>query len=349
MNPNGKTCNVLSSSFINNYASLFGGGICNFDDGILNAHFNIFYNNNAANSWGCDVYCNHLHVVNATYNWWGSNDNPGTQYKILDGYDPWLVLRIDADPSMIYNGQNSTVKANLLYDSRILTDPSNPEWYYHNPDNGHVPDGIPVTFNLIDGIYGTLGLQTPFYKGTASIIFTATAIDIQKVNATVHDQRCTALITINPIANLTITKTGPTTVIAGNTITYTITVTNNGPDPAFNVQIGDTIPAILQNIIHDSFNLGTIDPGQSKTVTITGIIPSNTVLGTIIENSATVTSDTSRTITPSDTVSTTVITHSDINITKTVNNTRPNVGGNSHIHNNSTQQWTKQCFKHPDT
>jgi uncharacterized repeat protein (TIGR01451 family) len=49
--------------------------------------------------------------------------------------------------------------------------------------------------------------------------------------------------TITPVADLTITKNGPTAVTAGNDITYTISVVNNGPTAASSVTITDTLPA----------------------------------------------------------------------------------------------------------
>ncbi len=48
------------------------------------------------------------------------------------------------------------------------------------------------------------------------------------------------------VADLSITKTdGVTTAIPGNSVTYTITVTNAGPDAATGVTVADTFPAIL--------------------------------------------------------------------------------------------------------
>ncbi|NOT61302.1 MAG: DUF11 domain-containing protein, partial [Acidobacteria bacterium] len=45
-------------------------------------------------------------------------------------------------------------------------------------------------------------------------------------------------------ANLSVTKTdGPDPIVAGNNLTYTITVTNSGPDPAATVVLNDTLPA----------------------------------------------------------------------------------------------------------
>jgi uncharacterized repeat protein (TIGR01451 family) len=44
-------------------------------------------------------------------------------------------------------------------------------------------------------------------------------------------------------ADLGVGKTGPATVNAGTVISYTITVTNNGPNPAINAALADTVPA----------------------------------------------------------------------------------------------------------
>ena len=44
-------------------------------------------------------------------------------------------------------------------------------------------------------------------------------------------------------ADLAVTKSGPATANAGTVISYTITVTNNGPNPAINATLADTIPA----------------------------------------------------------------------------------------------------------
>src|SRR5204862_6298697 len=48
---------------------------------------------------------------------------------------------------------------------------------------------------------------------------------------------------VGEIADLAVAKTGPATVVAVNPITYTITVTNNGPSDASAVVVQDTLPA----------------------------------------------------------------------------------------------------------
>jgi uncharacterized repeat protein (TIGR01451 family) len=49
--------------------------------------------------------------------------------------------------------------------------------------------------------------------------------------------------TLAPVADLTVAASGPTAVTAGGTATYTITLTNNGPDAAQSVVLSDTLPA----------------------------------------------------------------------------------------------------------
>ncbi|HEX9984262.1 MAG TPA: DUF11 domain-containing protein [Thermoanaerobaculia bacterium] len=44
-------------------------------------------------------------------------------------------------------------------------------------------------------------------------------------------------------ADLAVTKSGPTTAVAGTNVTYTLGVTNNGPSPATGVALSDPIPA----------------------------------------------------------------------------------------------------------
>jgi uncharacterized repeat protein (TIGR01451 family) len=103
------------------------------------------------------------------------------------------------------------------------------------------------------------------------------------------------------VADLEITKVdSPDTVIAGNQLVYTVTVTNNGPSDAQNVVVTDTLPAGVTYVSDDcsltgtqgttvTWNIGTMSNGASAVCNITVTAP--TTSGTII-NSASVTSDT---------------------------------------------------------
>jgi uncharacterized repeat protein (TIGR01451 family) len=95
------------------------------------------------------------------------------------------------------------------------------------------------------------------------------------------DKTCTATFTLLT-AGLSLTKADtPDPVTYGSNVTYTLTVTNNGPDPATNVTLTDTLPTT--NVIFVSAtpsqgtcsgtttitcHLGTINNGANATVTV---------------------------------------------------------------------------------
>jgi len=100
-------------------------------------------------------------------------------------------------------------------------------------------------------------------------------------------------------ADLEISKAdSPDPVTVGDNLTYTITVTNRGPDAATNVVVTDTLPSGVTFVsaspgcVHAAgvvtCNLGNIPAGGSVTITIVVTV---TAPGTI-SNTATVTSDT---------------------------------------------------------
>jgi hypothetical protein len=56
-----------------------------------------------------------------------------------------------------------------------------------------------------------------------------------------------ASFTLNPLADLSVAASGPALVTAGTNASYTVTLTNNGPDNAQNVVLSDTLPAGATN------------------------------------------------------------------------------------------------------
>jgi len=111
---------------------------------------------------------------------------------------------------------------------------------------------------------------------------------------------CTGVVQVpvtTPAADLQIIKTGPATATAGATITYTISVTNTGPDAATNSLVADPAPAGLTFVSAGApcsagfpCNLGTLTSGQTVAIpnVVFAIAPSFS--GTIV-NTASVTSD----------------------------------------------------------
>jgi uncharacterized repeat protein (TIGR01451 family) len=104
-----------------------------------------------------------------------------------------------------------------------------------------------------------------------------------------------ALALVPPSADLAITMTGPATATAGTNVTYVITITNNGPDPATGVAFNPVAPA---NTTYVSLNQ-TSGPPPSLTVpagttyvfswvlTVNAGIPGGTVITNTVTISAT--------------------------------------------------------------
>ena len=90
--------------------------------------------------------------------------------------------------------------------------------------------------------------------------------------------------TQGPFADLVVTNNGPTTSTEGNSLTYSFTVTNNGPYSAPNVVLADTLdPNLTYQSVTKSqgtstrsgnvvtFSFGSLGVGQSVTATVTAV------------------------------------------------------------------------------
>jgi uncharacterized repeat protein (TIGR01451 family) len=108
-------------------------------------------------------------------------------------------------------------------------------------------------------------------------------------------------------SDVSITKTdSPDPVIAGNNLTYTVTVTNNGPDTATSVTVIDNLPAETTFVSCASTGGGvcggsgnnrtvtfaSLTSGESETITFVATVNCSVADGTVISNTATVTSST---------------------------------------------------------
>ena len=344
---------VNNSVFSENYASNYGGAFYIYDGNYTNnlIHFNRIVGNIAPE--GNAIYIAYG-SLNATLNWWGSNTDPSTINNLIvmdTGYDvlsdPWIILSVNATPNNINNGETSNITAdfNHINGGSPLT-------------GGNIPDGI-ITLDVPWGSFNSSVISHSFTGNTTASVLTATFYAIEgavnplfnpvRVNATADGYTTidteAAYINIIPAANLTIRKTAPGTVIAGNQITYTITASNNGPDTATGVIISDTFPVGISNISWNveysggasgptsgtgnlNINLGTLTTGGSCTITVNGTVLSSIPADTILSNTVAITSSTHITDpdNTSDTVFTTVEQESAIELEKTMDNARPDVG-----------------------
>jgi uncharacterized repeat protein (TIGR01451 family) len=93
---------------------------------------------------------------------------------------------------------------------------------------------------------------------------------------------------VTPSANLAIGKTAPSNVSATGSLTYTISVTNNGPSSASSVVVTDALPAGVTfvtasgNFANNSgvvnWALGTLASGQTSNLTVTVTAPASGTL-----------------------------------------------------------------------
>jgi uncharacterized repeat protein (TIGR01451 family) len=136
--------------------------------------------------------------------------------------------------------------------------------------------------------------------------FSDTASVSSPTNNNTANNSSTVHTTISAPADLSVSKTGPATVMAGTTATYTITVTNSGPANAHDVALSDTLPtgAVLVSLTADGNNpdlftvtgstasATTMGNGNTDTFVLVVSAPSNLASGADFSDTASVTSAT---------------------------------------------------------
>jgi len=213
----------LSNSSLDDNTATMGGAFFN-DGNTSNINYCQIINNNPVNN---TIYSD-SGLVDANYNWWGSNNNPSNYVYGNVNLTNWLILNINsnASSSNIY-----TITANLLYDD---------QGQYHDPLDGCLPNGIPVIFT--SSIGNLQPTSTTLINGQAKTIFTSNSSGLANITATLDNQTVTTNIMVTLPTTLTISST---TGITGSTIPLTATLTNSnnpvsGATVSFNVN-GQTV------------------------------------------------------------------------------------------------------------
>ncbi|HKR67151.1 MAG TPA: hypothetical protein VJZ00_25725 [Thermoanaerobaculia bacterium] len=142
-----------------------------------------------------------------------------------------------------------------------------------------------------------------------------------------------------PSSDLGILKTGPSFAAAGSDVTFVLTFTNGGPDPAAGASFSDTLPGTMTFVSLTQTSGPPFPPcttpavgaggtitcttavypaGSSATFDLVANIPAGTVEGTSFSNVAMVLSDTSDPNSENDSAQTTVVVSTaDVSVTKT--------------------------------
>ncbi len=214
---------ITSCSLLNN-TSYEGGAICDYM-GSSNVSFDRIVGNTA--TIGSAIYNMFSSGMDANNNWWGSNNNPSND---VAGFNitSWMILNITTNSSAISNNSNATITADLTHDNNGIN---------HDPNNGHVPDGIPITFSATNGSIST---TTPsIINGQATAIFTAASSDKPNISAniiaTINNQTVKTSMTVN--IHPAVTFIDPTCNAITNNVSKVILVTFNEPitaGPSYN-------------------------------------------------------------------------------------------------------------------
>jgi len=183
--------------------------------------------------------------------------------------------------------------------------------------------------NLLDGEYRVLVSKTGYVSSAPQYV------DIENGN----DETINVVL-LEPtvfVPEVTITKDAPLTIIAGEPLTYYITVENTGNTTLTNLQVTDVLPlhllppasadVVLPSGVTGGFTgrtltatIASLAPNASVIIEFTTYVVAATAVGTPIENSASVVYLNDITVNGSDSVTTTVVeaANPDVTITKAV-------------------------------
>ncbi|MFD2564890.1 T9SS type B sorting domain-containing protein, partial [Aquimarina rubra] len=230
------------------------------------------------------------------------------------------------------------------------------------PSQGSYDDttGIWTVGDIDSGNTVTLVLEATVDAGTSgdTITNTVTGVTLDQMDNDTTADDASEDIVVNNDADLVISKiVSNSNPSEGETITYTITVTNNGVAQATNLIVNDQLPSGVTYVddtpsqgnyvpASGDWNVGILDNGDTATIDIQASVDIGTSGDTIV-NSITVTSDQNDpNITNNDLEETIVITNlADLVISKTVDNNNPNEGDTINysiiVRNDGTEQATQ--------
>ncbi|HEY2827592.1 MAG TPA: DUF11 domain-containing protein, partial [Pirellulales bacterium] len=147
-------------------------------------------------------------------------------------------------------------------------------------DTVNLAVGASITYTVIANIKSS---ATGSLADTATVTGPASPADPNLANNTATDT-----VTLTPEADLAVTKTdGTTTAVPGNSTTYTITVTNNGPSDVTGATVSDMMPSAFTSFTvsgSNGFSTSGVSGGSftdSSVNLVSGASVTYTVTGTI--------------------------------------------------------------------
>jgi uncharacterized repeat protein (TIGR01451 family) len=221
-------------------------------------------------------------------------NNTASEDTTVQPADVWVVKSDSPDPVRVGVPLNYTLTVGNtgpnVATGVVLTDtlPPGVTFQSSNP-------GAPICSHASGSVTCDLGNLQPLANTSVTIVVIPTRAGVITNMAEVvanepdpdpADNTATATTQVNAAADLEVSKgDDPDPVIAGENLTYTLTVTNNGPSEATNIVLTDTLPGgvtlasapdctELNGIV--TCNLGNLDSGESTQVTIIAQVDSST-------------------------------------------------------------------------
>ena len=278
-----------------------------------------------------------VHVVGGSFDPNNSNDSSSASTTVSISADIAVMKTVDNPSPNVGNNVTFTVTAKnngpLNATGVVVTDPlpAGLTFVSASASQGGYTSGSGVwsVGSLASGATATLQIvATVTQAGPHTNTATKTAEDQQDPNAA--NDSANAVVN-GQQSDLSLTKTdAPDPVAPGADLTYTITVTNNGPSSAQNVTVNDTLPTgttfgsatpsqgSCAGTTTVSCALGSIANGASPTITLVVHVGPSVADGSVISNTASVSSTTADP-TPANnsaTSTTTVTTSADLGVTK---------------------------------
>lgn len=150
---------------------------------------------------------------------------------------------------------------------------------------GTVTCSIPTLLNGESAQFSLVVNASPSIANGTVVTNTATASSAT-TDTNSSNNSSSASTTISSSADVTIAKTGPTGATVGSTITYSISVGNNGPSNAAPVSVSDTLPSgtTFASLTQNSGPMFTCSTGATITCTLASMASGATATFTLVAN-----------------------------------------------------------------
>jgi uncharacterized repeat protein (TIGR01451 family) len=168
-----------------------------------------------------------------------------------------------------------------------------------NATSGTLTCTFPVLANQGRAIVTYVMRAESIAAGVSGTTFNDASVTASEPEVLFANNATTHATTSRRTADLALTKAGPANVTPGNTITWTITIQNNGPNASAGATLSDTLPAgvTFQSASSGCANaagvvtctLGTIASGSSAQVQIVALVSTPYTGATPLVNAASVT------------------------------------------------------------